>query len=118
MSKYYRAPPAPSTEHSADHTPIVPPVRETAAVFLADAVHGDFSVSAWPQQFCSSAASDGGLRRLNLLESPESWFEDFGRAEVIQGQASVDCVLGDLEGLAVGVEQPLERFCFGTGRNC
>ena len=34
--------------------------------------------------------SDGSLRRMYALESPESWFEDFGRAEVVDGRAKVD----------------------------
>jgi hypothetical protein len=34
--------------------------------------------------------SDGSLRRMYALESPESWFEDFGRAEVVEGRAEVE----------------------------
>ncbi|HEU4489126.1 MAG TPA: hypothetical protein VFS38_07540, partial [Actinomycetota bacterium] len=34
--------------------------------------------------------SDGSLRRVYALESPESWFEDLGRAEVVDGQAQVE----------------------------
>jgi hypothetical protein len=34
--------------------------------------------------------SDGSLRRMYALESPESWFEDFGRAEVVDGRAQVE----------------------------
>jgi hypothetical protein len=34
--------------------------------------------------------SDGSLRRMYALESPESWFEDFGRAEVVDGRAEVE----------------------------
>jgi hypothetical protein len=34
--------------------------------------------------------SDGTLRRMYALESPESWFEDFGRAEVVDGRAEVE----------------------------
>jgi hypothetical protein len=32
---------------------------------------------------------DGSLRRLYTLESPESWFEDFGEAELVDGKAVV-----------------------------
>jgi hypothetical protein len=32
---------------------------------------------------------DGTLRQLYAVESPESWFEDFGRAELSEGQAQV-----------------------------
>jgi hypothetical protein len=34
--------------------------------------------------------SDGSLRRVYALESPQSWFEDLGRAEVVDGQARVE----------------------------
>jgi hypothetical protein len=34
--------------------------------------------------------SDGSLRRVYALESPESWFEDLGRAEVVDGRAEVE----------------------------
>jgi hypothetical protein len=33
---------------------------------------------------------DGSHRRLYALESPESWFEDFGRGEMVGGRALVD----------------------------
>jgi hypothetical protein len=33
---------------------------------------------------------DGSLRRMYALESPESWFEDVGRAEVVDGRAQVE----------------------------
>jgi hypothetical protein len=33
---------------------------------------------------------DGSHRRLYALESPDSWFEDFGSAELAEGHASVD----------------------------
>jgi hypothetical protein len=33
---------------------------------------------------------DGTHRALQAVESPESWFEDFGRAELIEGRARVD----------------------------
>jgi hypothetical protein len=33
---------------------------------------------------------DGSLRRMYALESPESWFEDMGRAEVVAGRARVE----------------------------
>jgi hypothetical protein len=33
--------------------------------------------------------SDGSLRRMYALESPESWFEDLGRAEIVEGRAQV-----------------------------
>jgi hypothetical protein len=34
--------------------------------------------------------SDGSLRRVYALESPESWFEDLGRAEIVDGRAEVE----------------------------
>jgi len=33
---------------------------------------------------------DGSHRRLYALESPESWFEDFGRGELVRGRALVE----------------------------
>jgi hypothetical protein len=33
---------------------------------------------------------DGSLRRVYALESPESWFEDLGRADVVDGRARVE----------------------------
>jgi hypothetical protein len=32
---------------------------------------------------------DGSLRRLYAMESPESWFEDFGRGQLVNGRARV-----------------------------
>jgi hypothetical protein len=33
---------------------------------------------------------DGSFRRMHALESPESWFEDMGRAELVDGRARVE----------------------------
>ena len=33
---------------------------------------------------------DGSYRRLYTLECPESWFEDFGRGELVEGRAQVE----------------------------
>jgi hypothetical protein len=33
--------------------------------------------------------TQGGLKRLYSVESPESWFEDFGSGQLSQGQATV-----------------------------
>jgi hypothetical protein len=50
-------------------------------------VNGDFHV------FGAKSAvvpfSDGSLRRLYSMESPESWFEDFGIGHLVNGQAEV-----------------------------
>jgi hypothetical protein len=51
-------------------------------------VAGDFTV--WGG--AKSAAvphPDGSHRQLYCLESPESWFEDFGEAELVEGRAQV-----------------------------
>ena len=37
---------------------------------------------------------DGSRRRLYSIESPESWFEDFGSAQLVNGQAQVELDLG------------------------
>jgi hypothetical protein len=34
--------------------------------------------------------SDGSDRRMYALQSPESWFEDFGRAQIVDGRAQVE----------------------------
>lgn len=51
-------------------------------------VKGDFTVT----NGVKSAAvpfPDGTLRRLYCVESPESWFEDFGEARLVRGRAQV-----------------------------
>jgi hypothetical protein len=37
---------------------------------------------------------DGSLRRLYTVESPESWFEDFGEARLIKGKSAVKVETG------------------------
>jgi hypothetical protein len=60
----------------------------TAGRFNGDVVvHGSLTVTG-----AKSAASphpDGSLRRLYAVESPESWYEDFGRARLKRGRADV-----------------------------
>jgi hypothetical protein len=56
---------------------------------LGMAVNGNFTVN---HGFAKSAAvrgKDGTLVRLYCIESPESWFEDFGRAQLSNGSATV-----------------------------
>jgi hypothetical protein len=53
-------------------------------------VDGDFSVLPGRIKSAVVRHPDGTLRRLHTLESPDSWFEDFGRAEVVQGHARVE----------------------------
>jgi hypothetical protein len=61
----------------------------TAGRFNGDVVvHGSLTVTG-----IKSAASphpDGSLRRLYALESPESWYEDFGRARLETGRIRVE----------------------------
>jgi hypothetical protein len=63
--------------------------RGWAGLFRNDVlVQGDFFV-----QGAKSAAvphPDGSTRVLYSVESPESWFEDFGRAELREGRARVE----------------------------
>jgi hypothetical protein len=51
-------------------------------------VRGDLTVLG----FKSAAVRlpDGSYRALYAVESPENWFEDFGRAELVRGQARVE----------------------------
>jgi len=59
-----------------------------AGVFEGDVfVAGNFTVTG-----AKSAAirhPDGTIRRLYCIESPEPWFEDFGRASLVRGSARV-----------------------------
>ena len=59
-----------------------------AAFYGPVAVAGDFTVFGGAK---SAAVSDrdGTLRRLYCVESPESWFEDFGSGELVEGRAEV-----------------------------
>jgi hypothetical protein len=50
-------------------------------------VNGDLDVSG--AKGAAVPFPDGTRRRLYSLESPESWFEDFGEAELIKGKAEV-----------------------------
>ena len=59
-----------------------------AAIFNGKVlVNGDFAVSG--KKSAVVPFPDGSHRRLYCLESPESWFEDFGFAELVNGQAHV-----------------------------
>jgi hypothetical protein len=50
-------------------------------------VRGDLAVLGAPAT--AAAASDGSLRRLYGLASPEGWVEDFGEGQLVAGQAQV-----------------------------
>jgi hypothetical protein len=52
-------------------------------------VNGNFMVLPGNTKSAAVPHPDGTLRRLYALESPESWFEDFGRGEVVDGRAEV-----------------------------
>jgi hypothetical protein len=61
-----------------------------AAEFFGDVhVTGKLTVDTLPK---SSVVPhpDGTRRIVCVLESPESWFEDFGRGEVVEGHTRVD----------------------------
>jgi hypothetical protein len=51
-------------------------------------IFGPFTVAGGPKSAAVQAA-DGKLRRLYCVESPESWFEDFGTAQLSNGSATV-----------------------------
>jgi hypothetical protein len=51
-------------------------------------VQGNFTVSGGTKS-AAVRFPDGGHRQLYCMESPESWFEDFGFGELVQGQAQV-----------------------------
>ena len=58
-----------------------------AAFYGPVVVSGDFIVLGAKSAAVSDR--DGTLRRLYCVESPESWFEDFGRGELVEGRAEV-----------------------------
>jgi hypothetical protein len=51
-------------------------------------VYGALTVAGGPKSAAVKGA-DGTLRRLYCIESPESWFEDFGTAQLSGGSATV-----------------------------
>jgi hypothetical protein len=51
-------------------------------------VNGAFTVVGGPKS-AAVPHPDGSHRRLYCVESPESWFEDFGRGQLANGQARV-----------------------------
>lgn len=60
-----------------------------AGLFYGDVhIKGKLTVDTLPKASVV-AHPDGSQRILCAVESPESWFEDFGRAEVTEGQARV-----------------------------
>jgi hypothetical protein len=61
-----------------------------AGLFYGDVhVSGRLTVGTLPKP-AVVPHPDGTQRIVSALESPESWFEDFGRAEVIEGRARVE----------------------------
>lgn len=52
------------------------------------AKRGDFSVTGNKSAVVQFA--DGSHRRLYCIESPESWFEDFGTSVLADGRGQVD----------------------------
>ncbi|HLH25508.1 MAG TPA: hypothetical protein VK066_23555 [Chloroflexota bacterium] len=51
-------------------------------------VNGAFTVLGGPKS-AAVPHPDGSYRRLYCVESPESWFEDFGRGQLANGQATI-----------------------------
>jgi hypothetical protein len=63
-------------------------VGPVAGFFVGDVtVQGDLTCTG--TKSAAVPAANGTLRRLYCLESPESWFEDFGEARLVRGRASV-----------------------------
>lgn len=61
-----------------------------AGVFQGEVVvRGNFTVFTGAKS-AAVQHPDGSHRRLYALESPESWFEDFGRGEIVDGRAQID----------------------------
>jgi hypothetical protein len=51
-------------------------------------IGGDFTVVGGAKS-AAAPHPDGSHRRLYCVESPESWFEDFGQAQLVHGRAEV-----------------------------
>jgi hypothetical protein len=61
-----------------------------AGVFQGDVIVSGRLYVVQPPKAAVVPHPDGTQRALCAMESPESWFEDFGRAEVIDGHARVE----------------------------
>ena len=53
-------------------------------------IQGSLTVTGSFPKSAAVKKRDGSQARMYCMESPESWFEDFGTAELKQGQATVD----------------------------
>jgi hypothetical protein len=61
-----------------------------AATFFGNViVNGNFTVMPGFAKSGAVAFADGSVRRLYATEAPESWFEDYGEAQLVNGRASV-----------------------------
>jgi len=61
-----------------------------AAVFMGNVnIAGNLTVTGSFPKSAAVRGADGSLRRLYSLESPESWFEDFGTGQLAGGTATV-----------------------------
>jgi hypothetical protein len=61
-----------------------------AASFFGNViVNGNFTVAPGFAKSGSIVFTDGSVRRLYATEAPESWFEDYGEARLVNGRASV-----------------------------
>jgi hypothetical protein len=61
-----------------------------AATFFGSViVNGNFTVGPAFVKSGSVAFTDGSVRRLYATEAPESWFEDVGEAQLVNGRANV-----------------------------
>jgi hypothetical protein len=61
-----------------------------AAQFFGNViVNGNFTVMPGFAKSGAVTFADGSVRRLYATEAPESWFEDFGEAQLVNGRASV-----------------------------
>jgi hypothetical protein len=60
-----------------------------ATFFGSVVVNGSFTVAPGFAKSGSVLFPDGTVRRLYATEAPESWFEDYGEARLVNGRASV-----------------------------
>lgn len=70
-------------------TPPIPGGALFAGLFVGNVeVDGDFLVTG--HKSAAVRHPDGSHRRLYCVEAPESWFEDVGAAELVEGRAAVE----------------------------
>lgn len=64
------------------------PATQAASFYGRVVVYGDFAVTG--KKSAAVQFADGSQRLLYAVESPENWFEDFGKGQLVNGIATVN----------------------------